>query len=173
MVDGAHPARGLGLTVEWAGARRDSLMTLWYEARAFRPKPHHPQRSRFSQRIATIVNCRVKRRPLPYTGSVRAVPSVSFDHSGNQRSVILMDPNIDSGATGRTHRGARWRLMMDAVATAAMVATCILLLRPAAFVNEFWPPGDGECWPPSVTSLGVPVGLRFNDNDICRVTASR
>jgi len=26
------------------------------------------------------------------------------------------------------------------------------------FVNEFWPPGDAECWPPSVTDLGTPVG---------------
>lgn len=73
----------------------------------------------------------MKRRPLPYAGSVRAVPSVSFDHSGNRRSVILMDPNVDSDATVRTRRHDRWRLTMDAVATAAMVATCILLLRPA------------------------------------------
>jgi hypothetical protein len=37
VIDGALPARALGLTVEWAAARRDSLMTLWHKARALEP----------------------------------------------------------------------------------------------------------------------------------------
>lgn len=37
IIDGALPARALGLTVEWAAARRDSLMTLWQKARALEP----------------------------------------------------------------------------------------------------------------------------------------
>ena len=37
VIDGALPARALGLTVEWTAARRDSLMTLWQKARALEP----------------------------------------------------------------------------------------------------------------------------------------
>lgn len=37
VIDGWLPARALGLTVEWASARRTELMGLWTRARALEP----------------------------------------------------------------------------------------------------------------------------------------
>jgi hypothetical protein len=37
IIDGWLPSRALGLTVEWASARRDQLLTLWSRARALEP----------------------------------------------------------------------------------------------------------------------------------------
>ena len=37
LIDGGLPSRALGLTVEWASARREQLMALWIRARALEP----------------------------------------------------------------------------------------------------------------------------------------
>jgi hypothetical protein len=37
VIGGWLPARALGLTVEWAAARRDQLLGLWDHARALEP----------------------------------------------------------------------------------------------------------------------------------------
>ena len=37
VIDGALPGRALGLTIEWAAARREPLMALWAKARALEP----------------------------------------------------------------------------------------------------------------------------------------
>jgi len=37
VIDGWLPSRALGLTVEWASARRDQLLALWTRARALEP----------------------------------------------------------------------------------------------------------------------------------------
>jgi len=37
VIDGTLPARALGLTIEWAAARRDVLMVSWAKAPALEP----------------------------------------------------------------------------------------------------------------------------------------